>query len=235
MKSLTPDWFVEGTVDFEYKKYVLLAYLQHVSREFAEVRLYPAFSDLIFHYQNLRRFREDKQRLYGQFPARLSEEEFRKLRLVQQPELPDDDVLQEVDQIVEYAIPTVQQRLQEGKDIYERIDERIRIEPIGISPLYRQEGYVFFHVTTARTVRIYRYRIVFFENTEGNYHGITLRPVDSFEYSLANTYESMKLQLSRRYAELPNPAAYLVAASQAFPEDAALLPVAKRKLLAYLK
>ena len=37
--KLSPEWFLEGTLDFEYKKYVLLAYLQHVSQEFAEMNL----------------------------------------------------------------------------------------------------------------------------------------------------------------------------------------------------
>ena len=80
-KSLSENWFLEGTLDFEYKKYLLLAYLQHVSREFAEVRLYPSFSELIFHYQNLHAFQERKQKLKDQFPQKLNEEAAQQLKL----------------------------------------------------------------------------------------------------------------------------------------------------------
>lgn len=36
MKSLRPNWFFEDLPDFEYKKYVLLAYLQDVHAQFTE-------------------------------------------------------------------------------------------------------------------------------------------------------------------------------------------------------
>ena len=39
MKQLRDDWFLEGRIDYEYKKYVLLAYLQYVAQQFSEVKL----------------------------------------------------------------------------------------------------------------------------------------------------------------------------------------------------
>ena len=39
MKQLNPNWLTEGWVDFEYKKYLLLAYLQKVSIDFDERKL----------------------------------------------------------------------------------------------------------------------------------------------------------------------------------------------------
>ncbi|RMG63019.1 MAG: hypothetical protein D6722_17970 [Bacteroidetes bacterium] len=234
-KSLSADWFMEGTLDFEYKKYVLLAWLQHVSREFAEVRLYPSFSDLIFHYNNLSSFREEKRRLAEQFPRRLSEEEFRQMRLVQEPQVDDSLDLQEIEAIIDYAMPEIRQHLREGKDIYEYIDDQVQIEPVGLMPLYRKEGYLFLRVNPRRHLKIYEYQIVFFENTEANYHGISLSYLDTRSLSIADTPEAIKRHLVRERPNLPNPATYLLYAPQPFPEEAALLPVAKRKMLSYLK
>ena len=36
MQFLDKNWITENHIDFEYKKYVLLAYLQHVSEHFTE-------------------------------------------------------------------------------------------------------------------------------------------------------------------------------------------------------
>jgi hypothetical protein len=34
MKSLGANWFIEGHIDFEYKKYILLSYLQDINSHF---------------------------------------------------------------------------------------------------------------------------------------------------------------------------------------------------------
>lgn len=235
MQKLTDDWFLKGTLDFEYKKYLLLAYLQHVSREFAEVRLYPSFAELISHYNNLNAFRSKQQELYDRFPKRLREEDLRQLRLILKTDVPEDEEIMEIGSIIDYAMPTIETHLKEGKEIYDYIDEQINIEPVGITPLYRKEGYVFLHANPRHQVRVFQYRVIFFENADANYHGIALEPIDSFRRSLGESYEAKKRELIRHHGELPNPATWLVYAVQPFPEESALLPVAKRKMLAYLK
>ena len=235
MKKLSTDWFLEGTLDFEYKKYILLAYLQYVSQEFAELRLYPPFSDLIFHYNNLSTFQEKKRQLYDQFPSSLSHKDLRELNLSYIPDIEDDFNLQEIEAIVSYALPTIAQQLKEGKGIYETINEQIKIEPIGLLPLYKNEGYIFLRIYPQKSVKIFEYKVIFFENTDVNYHGISFQYIDTVGLSFSNTYEAIKLQLIRQNQKLPNPATYLLYAVKAFPEEASLVPVAKRKMLAYLK
>jgi hypothetical protein len=53
MKTLSANWITENLVDFEYKKYVLLGYLQQVKEHFKDKKLYPDLSDVISHYKNL--------------------------------------------------------------------------------------------------------------------------------------------------------------------------------------
>ena len=47
MRNLEKDWLTAGLVDFEYKKYVLLAYLQSVKTNFKEQKLYLDLVDLL--------------------------------------------------------------------------------------------------------------------------------------------------------------------------------------------
>ena len=61
MKQLSETWFVEGYIDFELKKYTLLAYLQQINKYFNENKLYPQLADLIFHYNNLQALKENKK------------------------------------------------------------------------------------------------------------------------------------------------------------------------------
>jgi hypothetical protein len=60
MKSLSETWFADGYIDFELKKYTLLAYLQEVNKCFNENKLYPQLADVIFHYNNIISFRKIK-------------------------------------------------------------------------------------------------------------------------------------------------------------------------------
>ena len=70
MKKLSETWFAEGYIDFELKKYTLLSYLQEINHYFDANKLYPQLSDLIFHYNNLVAFRENKKYLQEHFPKK---------------------------------------------------------------------------------------------------------------------------------------------------------------------
>jgi hypothetical protein len=90
MKSLSETWFAEGRIDFELKKYTLLAYLQEVNRYFDENKLYPQLADIIFHYNNIVAFRENKKYLQEHFPKKLTGLQMEKLQLIYEQMLEDD-------------------------------------------------------------------------------------------------------------------------------------------------
>ena len=80
MKTLSETWFADGYIDFELKKYTLLAYLQEINRNFQENKLYPQLADVIFHYNNLVAFRENKKFLQEHFPKKLTGCKWKKFR-----------------------------------------------------------------------------------------------------------------------------------------------------------
>ncbi|HEY6082083.1 MAG TPA: hypothetical protein VIU45_01420, partial [Chitinophagaceae bacterium] len=91
MKTLSETWFVDGNIDFELKKYKLLAYLQEINLFFHEHKLYPQLSDIIFHYNNLREFKENKQLLQQLFPKQLSQVNMEQIRLIYEKIVADDE------------------------------------------------------------------------------------------------------------------------------------------------
>jgi len=233
MEKLKNDWLTDGLIDFEYKKYVLLAYLQHVRKSFRELKLYPAFDDLIFHYKNLISLRETKKLLYEQFPKEISEADFQRLTINYRKILEDDAIMKELEDICEYAIPTMKAHLEEGKEVYETVCQHIEITPVGITPIYKYEGYVLMQETQKSQTTIYRYKMSIFEKANERFRGISTTRLEE-EKTKFQTPESIKLGLIRRYPDMPNPATYLVSIGIACAYEQTLMPITKRSLVRYI-
>src|SRR5690606_9221167 len=135
MEQLSRAWLTPGLTDFEYKKYVLLAYLKRVKRSFERVGLYPHMGDRVCHYRNLLAIRDNKTLLRESFPQELSLEEFHKLELSYRKMIEDDAVMSELESIIEFSIPQVKDSLQEGSVIFEYVESQCEISPIGVTPL----------------------------------------------------------------------------------------------------
>src|SRR4249919_633360 len=143
MKQLSDTWFAEGYIDFELKKYTLLAYLQEVNKYFNENKLYPQLADVIFHYNNIVAFRENKRFLQEQFPKKFTGVQLQKLQLLYEQMIQDDELMRELEDIIHYAAGKMHATITSGTEIYELIEGKLTINPVGIIPLEQSEGYFF--------------------------------------------------------------------------------------------
>ncbi len=234
MKSLSETWFVDGPIDFEHKKYKLLAYLQDIGRLFSENKLYPQLSDLVFHYNSLLAFREHKEVLQKFFPKRLSAMNLEKLQVIYLQMIQDDDLMQELWEIIEYSLGTMNDTIRQGTEIYDWVEARMNISPVGIIPLHTREGYMLLRNGTAPEIQAYRYRITIFHRHDEKYCGIHTEYISNYRKSFAHTYESVKSDLIQQRTDLPNPAVYSVETGLTFPVDETLLPVARRSLVKFI-
>jgi hypothetical protein len=234
MKTLSETWFADGTIDFELKKYTLLAYLQCVNQSFNEVRLYPQLGDLIFHYNNLVAFRENKKYLREQFPKKLTGIQMEKLQLLYEQMIEDDELMQELESIIHYSIPTLKTTIQNGTSIYEQVEQSLSIQPIGLIPLDLTEGYLFIRSKTDRETRVFQYRLSIFERHDEQYRTLKTRYVDSWYSNTVTTYDSIKNELIRSQKELPHPAVYSIETPLSYPVDETLLPVVRRSFAKFI-
>jgi len=234
MKSLGINWFIEGSLDFEYKKYILLDYLQEINRHFDRSKLYPNLTDLIFHYNNLLYFKKNKNMMQQAFPQRLTKADIDAVKLTYQKIVADDNSMREIEQIIAYAMQKIAPAIQTGKEIYDFVERHLNIDPIGIVPLMPYNGYFSLRNGRERTNFIYEYQVTIFENKDDKYRGININFIDTYEESIINTPEALKLTLIRRNQYMPNPAVYYVQSDIAFPLEQTLLPVAKRSLVKYI-
>ena len=234
MKTLSETWFADGYIDFELKKYTLLAYLQEIGKQFNQNKLYPQLADLIFHYNNLVSFRENKKFLQNQFPKKLSGIQLEKLQLLYEQIIEDDELMQELEEIIHYAAGRMKRAISSGTEIYEFVEDKLNIFPIGLMPIKNTEGYFFLSEGTHRKTLIYQYRLSFFEKHDEKFRSIKTEFIGQYEKNMVNTYELMKIELIRNRKELPNPAVYSIETELTFPVDETLLPIAKRTLVRYI-
>lgn len=234
MHTLPVNWLTEGLLDFEYKKYLLLAYLKAAKDEFSRQRLYPVFSDLIMHYRNLQQVKAHKQLVYEKFPKRISRADFEKLELVYEKIVNDDETMQQIEEIIQYAAPLFSEALEEGKELYDFVERHLDISPVGITPMYHNEGYLFLDAFPGKETQVYVYSITVFENAYEKYRGINTTHLQTVRRGLAQTHEQLKVQLLRERQELPNPAAFAAVSRVPVPLEQALLPIAKRSLVKYV-
>jgi len=233
MKSLSETWFAEGYIDFELKKYTLLAYLQQVNKYFNENKLYPQLADVIFHYNNLVAFRENKKFLQEHFPKKLTGIQLEKLQFLYEQMVDDNELMKELEEIINYSTTTIKRTIKSGTEIYEFIEHKLIISPIGLVPLDTNEGY-FFLSSGKKNTKVYHYRLSFFEKHDEKYRSIKTLYIDNQRRSMSNTYENIKAGLIRHRNELPNPAVYAVEIDLSFPFNETLLPIAKRSLVKYI-
>jgi len=234
MKTLSETWFADGYIDFELKKYTLLAYIQEINRQFNENKLYPQLSDIIFHYNNLVAFRENKKFLQDQFPKKLTGIQLEKLQVLYQQIIEDDELMQELEDIIQYAAEKMKRTISSGTEIYEFVEDKLNIFPIGLMPIKTNEGYFFLSEGSNRETRIYQYRLSFFEKHDEKYRSIKTEYIGQYERNIVNSYELIKIELIRNRKELPNPAVYSIETDLSFPVDETLLPIAKRTLVRYI-
>lgn len=231
MESLNRNWLTEHHIDFEYKKYVLLAYLQHVSEHFTENRLYPYLSDLVEHYRNLKFLKESKQQLFDRFPERILGSDAEHLRLVYQKIIEDDSLMKEIEQIVEFSLPQMESSLKEGKKIYDFIEEHTHIFPVGLSPLNNEAGYLMLSNGDLPETVVFEYYVTFIEHPMERHRGLHLEYVGTYLRSLTVSYEYIKSDLLRYNRRMPNPAAFAIESEFNLPFQETFLPLAKRSIM----
>ncbi len=234
MKTLSETWFADGYIDFELKKYTLLAYLQEVNKCFNQNKLYPQLADIIFHYQNLVAFRENKKFLQEQFPKKLTGMQIERLQVLYEQIIEDDELMQELEDIIDYSASKIKKTISNGTEIYEFVEEKLKIFPVGIIPLDTNEGYFFLSEGAHNTTRVYQYRLSFFEKHDEKYRSIRTSFVDSWQRNIVNSYEQIKSDLIKIKSDMPNPAVYSIETELNFPVEETLLPIAKRSLVRYI-
>jgi len=194
MTTLSNNWFCDGNADFEYKKYVLLGYLQYVNRHFKDSMLYPSLAELVHHYRNLNHFLSSKRKLDEGFPQEIDGIDIKKLRIVYKKVLQENNILDTIEQLVKYSMPKIKAYLDNGKEIYDFIEDNLKLYPVGLIPLRKEEGYMIL-AGQKKEYLVYNYIMSIFSTPTDKYRSLQTTYLKSYKKSISNTLINIKSDL----------------------------------------
>lgn len=234
MKSLTLESFVSSEEDIEINQYRILSGLKEFRTEFNRNKLYPSLSELVFLSSQLEEILHKKSNLNVALPKGIKGGSPAKNVFV---EIVDDAVERKdyLINLIEWALPIFKDVIHEAYILYDFIDESVNIKEIGISPLYKNEGYMLVQDNENSRLQIYRYECADYSSNSKPFYSLKTKFIDAARpINFSGSVEYLKLELSKKYQDRSNIAAFLCETELDFPYNESIFPIAKRKLLGYL-
>lgn len=235
MSEWTLDLFAGAVHDFERAQYRILGNLQRVRKDFSNNRIYPHLSDLVSIYGTLRTIADSTDTLKEAIPGSIADIDLEAGEVIyEKPEIGPDQ-MEAIEEIIHWALPLIQDTIDEGKTIFEFVEDHLHLEEVGIVPSYVQEGYLFVPDHESNEIHILQYSVSIFTSASERFRSLRTSHVKSVaQQPIQATPQSLKLSLMEERRDLPNPATYAFDFELNFPYEATVLPVAKRKLMRYL-
>jgi hypothetical protein len=234
-KGVRLEHFLGGISDLEQAQYKILAALQETHREFSRNIIYPYLSDLIHLFEQLQHILRGLEGIRNAAPGEVRQVDLEACRVIYERPAFEADRIAVIEELIRWALPYIQEAIEEGRTIFEFVEEHLHMEPVGIVPTYQEEGYLIIPDQRGHLLHVLQYQLSVVRGGSERYR--TLRTVHLKQLPLGGVYpapQRIKLDLIAERRELPNPATYFFATDLDFPFAQTVLPVAKRKLMRYL-
>lgn len=224
MKIFEKNWLASKWVDFEYKKYTLLSYLQQVEAKYKERKVYPYLLMLKQQIDDLEHLR---RAMHAHQPSKLE------IMLYGEDanQHPHSEEIENLMKIMEFSLPHIEQCLEAGESLEDFVLRSIEFNPVGVLPVDKREGFLIFR--QGESSRIYQYQLRrITPGTDNSIHSTHLKTwfLQTRNTSQYTTLSDLKYSLIKSQKELPNPATYAIECNYDFPYPETLVPVG-RKLL----
>jgi hypothetical protein len=234
-EKLNLESILAGPSDTELNQYRILQALKERREQFSHNRLYPWLAELLQLAGDMQNLQQRRDGMIQQLPQRLREVDMENMNLVYEPAGSETPEFLKIMDLVAWVLPRVLEAVEEGTGIYDFVDQHLRIDEVGIVPAYREEGYWFVQDPRGALVHLLRYEISIFTASQERFRSLKTTGLGTVEGgTVRRSPQSLKLELMRKYADLPNPATYTCDVDIDFPFAETLLPVAKRKFMAHL-
>lgn len=235
MGTLTLDMFTQGVADIESTQYRILAALTSLQKTIRHNSLYPALGELIELTSVLETLQQNREQYRSNLPKTLSGVDIERKELTFAAIPADSESIEKLFELLAWALPHVKALTDEGVAMFEFVHQNISLDPVGIMPIYQDEGYVLLPERSQNAIHVLRYELSLFSAETEHYRALRTIELDTHHTNnILETPEDVKLMLIARHTDLPNPATFIVDTDLDFPLDETILPVAKRKLMRHL-
>ena len=220
MIKLDLDWMINGLLDYEYKQYQLLGYLQKIENEFNKLILYPHYTELINHYYELKSYKEINKNNHqiNHYKPNTTE----KIEID----------FNYINKLVNFSLYHIKETLLIGKDIFDEVNKCVDINELGLLKLNSKKG---FYIVKYNSINIYEYELSQFFNEDGN-KILKTRLIRSYPEDVSKliTIKDIKEDLINS-TKLIRPSVFLVDTPFEYPVTETLLPIIKRKIIKQLR
>ncbi len=232
MEPVTFDLFVTGLRDPESTQYRLLAYLKRIREAFARNLIYPYLGDLVTLHNTLAGVSGKLEEVRSAIPGKLGGVDLKAHKLIYEKTDLGLEQLDDLEALIEWALPRIRTAIEEGRAIYEFVDENVHLEQVGIVPSYVEEGYLLVPDRSESQIHVVRYRMSIFSGADERFRALRTTHVTSIDAgAVFPSPAAIKQQLATEHSDLPNPSTYFLVTELDFPFRETVLPVAKRKLI----
>ena len=232
MSTLDLETFISAADDPEFSQYKVLAALKNYSEQLHKNKLSPPLGELVEIRGSLKGLLDNKENLRNTLPQRLIGFDITNQKPLYEKQEVTDKNLNKVFEFINWALPKINEEIDEGKAIYDFVDSNLLVKELGIMPIYKNEGYFIIPDHTEKKLQIYRFELSLLASSDIPFRSLKSTLIESVEDSELRVYpESIKLGLIKKYPDLPNPAIYSFQIEIEFPFDETILPIAKRKLM----
>lgn len=235
MSDLNLGLFLRASDDFEHAQYRVLTGLQQVRRSFSATRIYPFLGELIHLHGTLQGIVRQLSELREAGPREIKGVDLHAQRIVFEQSRKGDEHLEFVEDLISWALPHIRETIEEGRTIFEFVEDHLAIEPVGIVPAYVEEGYLLLPDEEQGVLHVLQYALSIITGANERYRSLRTTHVRQVSTSpVAPSPHRLKLELLETHRDLPNPATYYCTPRIDFPFEATLLPVAKRLFTRHL-
>ncbi len=235
MAGLSLNLFTGAGTDFEQAQYRVLAALTEVRQAFSQTIIYPHLGALVNLYSDLQALAKQLAQFKDSLPGRITKIDLEAQQVVKESSPFATPEMAFLEDLIGWALPHIQDAIEEGRTIFEFVEEHLALEEVGLVPSYVEEGYLIVPDRKAQTQHVLKYQLSIFTDAQERYRSLRTAVVQSLPDGLiATAPRVIKLGLVEAFPELPNPATYLCNTQLDFPFEATMLPIAKRKLMQHL-
>lgn len=235
MTPLDLELFASAAYDVERTQYQVLAGLRRARDAFSQNYIYPHLGRLVKLYKSLNLVLEQSEALRTSDTGELKGVNPDTNEVIYEwPEL-DRDQMADVKELIRWGLPHVQEAIEEGRAVYEFVEDSLHVEEVGIVPSYLKEGYLMAPDREQDVLHVMRYNLSIITDADQRYRSLRTVHCKSVSQQGVDVHpSSIKLELMEENQDLPNPATYFFDTEVAFPYKQTTLPVVKRRLMRHL-
>lgn len=233
--ALSINTFIRAVDDSERTRFEILSGLKSIRTNFHHNRIFPDLSGLIELFESLQSITQSAEKLRTNAHRSIKDLNLEERKVIYDETPINDNDFEQIRDLIFWALPQIQDAIEEGKTMFEFVDENLALEVVGILPSYLEEGYVFIPDNTSSVLHLIKYELSIFTGADERYRSLKTSVIKSLRQSpIKQPVQSIKLDLMQEFPALPNPATYSFETDLEFPFHETILPVAKRRLLRYL-